>query len=555
MHFLRFWALLFALSILKPAWSQKPDLDINWEFREGAAQQLEVWLNPANRLVLEYHLQDAEILSLRLSEGRLKQELDYSYSEGILKVILPQGTDPRARVYIKYRLPWSVLEASPFVNLLNPGIALNALNMEDQSGSGSVGLIFPGPVSGAKQSIFLGLSADEELNIEIPLELQFELRDDQQLVRYFRSSEKTALNDFYLALGEFRRFDPEDFMADLQEQERAIEDQKLEQFRSQYKGVLAYISREQDRIFTREDLLELSKIEGTNRAPAFPSLNELDLNLEIARIELAILQQYFPNTWTEHWAELQFEKTPSEKWAAILKQHQAAGDSTYLFWDYLLQDYLRKQNLSWEDSSKALSRNDSLYLQKATYFLERRKSQVLQLSYRMKFSEGQMEFYTEHSDTLNPLVFNLKGEAYFKDDTLHFFQLQPLEAQDTLVVKMAESPRAIYLQKEEEGLIELIEQRPLNFLLYDLSQKDRPQLRRQALLELLENSNARLKATVVGIALDSEERELQLLALDKVKELKPEGRARIQSTIEALAAQNEDVKLKQKAAALLSSEP
>lgn len=555
MHLFRFWSLLFiCINALNLA-AQHPSIELNWDFKEGGDQYFEGWIKAQKLDSNYYYLEGAEILSLRLSEGRLKQKLDYHYDSKRLAFKLPAEADDRARVYLEYKIPWEHLERSAFVSLLEPGLVLNALNMESNQGSGKLGLVFPAPADASKQWLRLNIATADDLNIEAPLDLEFQAVEGSNLVRFYRSEEPLSMQDFYLAIGSFRRFDPEEVLADLKSQELALEDQRIENFQSKHHDLLNYIAREKDYMFTREGLLGLSEIEAATMAPIFPSLGSLDAELYQQRISLAILQEFYPDEWQFHWANWNRKALDAEKWEALLKDQYEKQDSSFLFWRFYLEDYLAQYQLAWTDTLGMQRGSDSLRLAKAKYFLKRRKSMPVQLNYRMNFREARMELYLKHRDTTQNLILEWQGEAYLKNDTLLFKRINSLKAKDTLFIAVPESPRAVYLNPDPYQLVFLAEERPLNFLLFDLSQRNKPQLRRRAMLNLLENAKPSLKATVIGLALDSEEKELQHLALDKVNELKPDGRARLQSTLEALAAQNEDVKLKQKAAALLRSEP
>lgn len=557
MHFTRFLVLLLLLSKVVPLASQAPAMEINWHYQEGQDQKIELWISPEKGLPLEYQLLDAEIISVRLSEGRLKKPLDYSYQQDRLKIRVPGPLDQRARIYVKYQIAWSEIQESPFISLLKPGLALNALNMEEESPSGIAGLLFPAPASGKAQKLSLALVCKEGLNLELPLELDIIVRDGARISRFFISEEPLQMEKFYLAIGDFRRFDPDDVLSSLEEQKEALADQKLTQFQSRHQALIDYIAQEKPRIFTRDEIKELMTLEDQGLRPFFPALLEIaGQGMNATTKELSILQRYFPAQWKFHWAELNRRRLSPSVWKSILKKHWKQGDSSAVFWQFYIENYLSDQGLSWQDTVQStLTKRQKWYLDQAEYFLHRKRPISLNLSYRMKHAQNKMAFYIEHEDTSSVLPFNLAGEAILKSDTILFTHWLWVESRDTVFVELDESPRALYLKSDSTAFIQIIEERPLNFLLFDLSQRQKPKQRRQALLALLETSNSRLLATVIGIALDSDDRELQLLALQKVNKLKPEGRQKIQSSLESLAQQNKDVKIKQKAQALLKFEP
>lgn len=555
MHFYRLTGLLLLTLLSSKGLAQSAQVRVNWFYSEGETQVFEAWLKSSEQGPQQWRLQNAQIQEVRLSEGREKQELEFLYEGDALTYTVPENSNPNHEVYLRYTISWSKLKASPFINLLGPGLVLNVLNMEDDLGNGTYGELFPAIYYGSTQDFQLALKLADDLKLSLPLELDFRVEEPGLQTLFYREELGLNMRDFYLALGDFRRFEPEDIAMDIEEQQRALEDERIDAFQGRYLDVINYVGLAADWMFTREGMLGLSGIEPSNRAPEFPRLEEVSRSLEDKRIELAIIQEFFPEQWPYHWVQFAQKRMPDSAWAQLLRSHLNAGDSGLLFWQSYLEHELHQRKLSWKDTAKTLEAKDSLLLARATYFLRRRKPLKLQVQYRMNFQEQEMRLITSSADTNLSILVELSGLAYLKADTLDWKLEDIIGPQDTLSLPIPESPRALYLNEDSSGLIIWEETRPLNFLLYDLSQRNRPQQRRAALLNLLETANPRLKATVVGIALDSGDPELQHLALDKVSELRPDGRLRLQSTLEALADQNEDVKLKQKARALLQSKP
>ena len=555
MHFYRFTSLLLLILMSAASLAQKPQVRVNWYYTEGETQVFEAWLKTYEPGNVHWRLQFAQVEVVRLAEGREKQELEFLYEGDVLTYTVPENSSPYHEVYLRYTISWSKLEASPFVNLLGPGLVLNVLNMEDGLGNGTYGELFPAIYYGSTQGFQLALKLPDDLKLNLPLELDFRVEEPGLQTLFYKIERNLNMCDFYLALGDFRRFEPEDIAMDIEDQFRTLEDERIDAFQGRYTDVINYVGRAADWMFTREGLLGLSGIAPATRAPEFPRLDEVPRSLEDKRIELAIIQEFFPEEWPYHWIQFARTRIPDSTWDLLLNEHLNKGDTGQLFWQSYLEQDLHQRKLSWADSNKVLSTQDSLWMARALYFLKRRKPLHLELNYRMNFETKEMLLLTSNPDTNLSLLAELEGFAYLKADTIHWKLASVIGPQDTLFLPLTESPRAIYLENDARGLIIWEEKRPLNFLLYDLSQRNRPLQRRAALLNLLETANPRLRATVVGIALDSGDAELQHLALDKVSELRPDGRLRLQSTLEALADQNGDVKLKQKAKSLLQTKP
>lgn len=552
MHQTAFWSILLSLFCLRQSAGQNASLELSWHYHDKDPQVFTALLHLGGKTEACYILKDAKILDLRLSEGRLKENLAYTYTNNELCLRLPAHADSRSRVFIRYQISQATLEQSPFINLLQPGLVLNALNMEGESGSGSPGLIFPAPADGSAQHLRLNLKINEELNFESPLQNSFTV-SGANWVSYFLDSE-SALNmqDFYLAIGDFRRFDTDELEQEIAAQNEAILAERVDQFEQEFENVLRYVSEKQSRIFTNDELLSLSQLPPPTSFPKFPEIKELPDNKVHKTKSLALLQHYFKDTWTQDWAAYWKGQLSEEEWTQILLNHRNQSDNSRLFWEYRLASYLAKAGKTWSDTNQALERNDSLLLSTAQYFLKRRKPLKVSIQYRLQMQENALKLYTAHGDTNLQLSTPLKGRIHYKDSVANFQIKATLTAADTLSLEIPEAPRSIYLEEDQEGLIIWEEKRPLTYLLYDLSQAPSPKLQRKALLELLETASPKLKTTVVGIALDSDEEELQLLGLSKVNELRQNGLDRLQATIQKMARESDNVKVKQKAQEVLS---
>jgi hypothetical protein len=551
MHRAPFWPILLSLLCYLQVSAQKQGLEVFWHYTPGTDQELSAYLSTDTSHETCYLLLDAEILEVRLSEGRLKESLSYRYANSELCISLDDKHDPRARIFIRYRLKKQSLEGSPFVNFLDPGLVINALNMEGEAGSGSPGLLFPSPLEGRAQRFRLNLKLDHDLNIESPLETEYRVVEDEYIAHFLLSSTALSMKDFYLAIGEFRRFDADDLEDEIAKQNEAIAAERAERFERDYKKVLYFISEKQNRIYTNESLKKLAALAPSETKPSFPKISELPGEATKLRISLALVENAFEEQWPQHWASYWQEQLDSLDWQKILRNHQAEGDSSYLFWQFRLASHLAKANLKWADTLRPQSKTDSLRLNKARYFLAQRKPLSISIRYRLQMQKQALEFYLEHGDTNLVLPLRLAGELHYEDQQKTFSINAALKAEDTITLAIEKAPRSLYLKEDPEGLLIWQEQRPLNYLLYDLSKAPSPALQRAALLELLESAAPKLKATVVGIALDSGEPDLQLLGLSKVKELNTNGLARLKSSIEDLAAEASNVKVKQKAREVL----
>lgn len=546
------------LAIITPLLSlgqSQGDLSLTYTPEEGLKAEFWYWQDVyGDSLALV--LYGAKLEELRLSQGRLKQSLDYQEIEGKLWIKLPRDLDPRSRIYLKYRYSQEALNASPFFESLDPGLIFNAYNLEEGVRSGVPGWLIP---SGEKpyENMRLGLLFPEDLEPGLPLEedYEIELQDGRRLMYYQNEISPLDLAAFYLAIGEFRRFDAEDLLEDLQEKENLLIRGKLAIFEQKYQEVLGFLSRNKSIIWTDDELAKLEGLEGQALPPSFlgEELLASYFPKEQREKQYAILSQYWQGeelleTYLKFWQE-----QLGPKWIENLNKRFEAGDSTELFWDYYSDALLSSKGLSWEDSSSAeLSKEDLGFISLLEAVKQRRKPLQLNLKYGFKSQENRLYFFISQADTTLNIRGMLSGELILKDEQKPFNEFFILGLADTLAIELSESPRTLYLNQPDHRLLRFVEtSRPLNYWLYDLSKAPSPERRRAALLKLLDIAGPNLLATVVGIDLDSGEPELQHLALSKVKDLKPNGRLRLESTLRAMAQDNSNVKLMQKAEAIV----
>lgn len=548
-----FFTLLF-LSLGLGFLHAQDQADLSLEYKEGEGVKGELWLSTdLQEKTILLRLFGAEVDEVRLSQGRLKQALNYRFSKDTLLIQIPSDLDKRSRIYIAYHYTWEQLAKSPFVELLEPGMVFNAFNLEEGARSGTPGWIIPSRL-GSYDMLKIGLLFPRELNPELPLEADYEIElDESQKLIYYRSNAPVDLSAFYLVFGDFRRFDPEDVLEDLQENEALLARSRLAQFEANFQGVLTFVSHRYGQILTDENLQTLSDLEPQVAPQGFWTEGlEKQMNLDQQNRSYSIIASFEKGDLFTTWLQYAKGLLGVEQWRQNLKKHFENGDTSQLFWSYLMEGYLEEKGLSWQDSLKvSLSENQRMHLNIAKTALKRKKPLDFKLSYRFKSSREGMEFYLEQPDSNVSISGSLDLRAVLKDtiiNTIVPFEIGTLE---TVFVPISESPRSIYISPVSSPFLRFLEERPLSYWLYDLNKAPSGGQKREALIKLLEIANPNLLATVIGIALDSGEPELQLLALSRVNDLRVDGLKRLESTLKSLAKESSNVKLMQKADSLV----
>lgn len=526
--------------------------DLSLEYQEGGSIEAEFWVQQAFGKTLELDLFQANIREVRLSQGRLKDSLSYTYDFEKLRVSLPDNLDPRSRIYIRYSYSLETIQNSPFFELLKPGIVFNLYNLEEGARSGVPGWLIPANQT-PYQELKLGLLFPQDLKPGLPLEEDYaiELKDRRKLV-YFYNEDALDLAAFYLVLGEFRRFDPEDFLEDLEEKEDFLRRGKLALFQEKYSRLLDFVAANKSLIWTDEQLENLMALEVLPDPPTFLSAESLETKYVSSHraMQNAILASHYTGKeLSDQFHQFWKATLGPQAWQENLDLALERGDTSVLFWDYYSQWQLAQRDLVWQDSINVQkSEVERHYISILAAAQKRKAPLALKVSYRLKAQESRLYFYLSQPDTSLRFSSSLKGEMLFKDEVKSFSTNFSLGEADTVFIDLEKSPLSLYLEPRENALLSFEEiGRPINYLLYDLSKAPSAEKRRSALLSLLEKAGPNLMATVVGIALDSGDPQLQQLALDKVKDLRPGGRARLESTLKAMALEQSNVKLMQKA--------
>ncbi len=548
-----FFTLLF-LSLGLGFLHAQDQADLSLEYKEGEGVKGELWLSTdLQEKTILLRLFGAEVDEVRLSQGRLKQALNYRFSKDTLLIQIPSDLDKRSRIYIAYHYTWEQLAKSPFVELLEPGMVFNAFNLEEGARSATPGWIIPSRL-GSYDMLKIGLLFPRELNPELPLEADYEIElDESQKLIYYRSNAPVDLSAFYLVFGDFRRFDPEDVLEDLQENEALLARSRLAQFEANFQGVLTFVSHRYGQILTDENLQTLSDLEPQVAPQGFWTEGlEKQMNLDQQNRSYSIIASFEKGDLFTTWLQYAKGLLGVEQWRQNLKKHFENGDTSQLFWSYLMEGYLEEKGLSWQDSLKvSLSENQRMHLSIAKTALKRKKPLDFKLSYRFKSSREGMEFYLEQPDSNVSISGSLDLRAVLKDTIINTIVPFEIGTLDTVFVPISESPRSIYISPVSSPFLRFLEERPLSYWLYDLNKAPSGGQKREALIKLLEIANPNLLATVIGIALDSGEPELQLLALSRVNDLRVDGLKRLESTLKSLAKESSNVKLMQKADSLV----
>lgn len=521
-------------------------------------------------LSTKLQLQQAQNLKIYLIKAGSRKALNFNYDGQEVSLTFSSLPHPLAQLELHYYLEKEFLETKEAWTFLEAGFLLNDFNMGENSAlQGEEGLLFP-CFSGEQHFWSLNLIVPENWEISSPFMEEYRIDLKGRVAHYFASAKAQSPASLYLAAGLFKsdkaeeileeaeeileRLETEGEIVRVREEERLIaimqnEHAKLLEFlavkreepwkQKDLEGLLE-LSKRQDELYLKHEMLP--KVAGTKKH----FLAEQRILINAAES----LEQ--ASRWQEEFYQKRFGPDYLDEYLHGLYRAQAmqAEHSWHLF----LNRYLASQNLSLADTLQladtSLTLSQREYLSTAASMYQKRKPISLSLTYQYSYPRKQMRFRLSQADSNLYAQVGLEVLAIGATDSTDTSFTSHLNLSDTLRWPLSGAPRSINvdLKKDKWNFFTLDEQRPEAYYLYDFSKSSDPQKKRKALLALLETRNANLLATVMGIAIDSGEKELQILALDKAKKLNTLGKQKLRESIKVLAEESKDVKLKQKAA-------
>jgi|GEM_PF-4638658 len=508
-------------------------------------------------------LQQAQGLKIYLTKAGSRKALNFNYDGQEISLVFSSLPHPLAQLELHYYLEKEFLEAKEAWTFLDQGFLLNDFNMgENPALRAEEGLLFP-CFSGEKHFWSLNLIVPENWEVNSPFIEEYRLDLNAKVARYFSSEKAQSPAFLYLAAGQFESNEAEEILEELEVEGEIVqvseEERLIAIMQNEHDKLLSFLAVKRGEPWSQKDLEDL--LEPTNK--------EADLYLKHKMLpgkagaknhflaEQRILVKAAESVeqasrWQEEFYQKNFGADYLDEYLHGLYQTQAmqAEHSWYLF----LNRYLAGQNLSLADTSllsdTALALNKREHLSTAAAMYVKRKPITVKLNYQYSYPRRAMQLKLSQADSNLYAEIGLELLAIAASDSTEASFTSHLNLSDTLWWPLAGAPRSINvsLKKNKWNFFTLDEHRPEAYYLYDFSKSTDSQKKRNALLALLETRNANLLATVMGIALDSGEKELQILALEKAEKLNTQGKQKLRESIKILAEESKDVKLKQKAA-------
>lgn len=467
---------------------------------------------------IDFLLYAASVTEVRVWQGRLKQKLNYSFSSNTLTV---DATGYKS-IFVTYTLN------------LNDAAHLGESSI-DQIGLGLNTKAASGITSDTRAELWFPHtgSFNYPVKINVLLPSQWTYRTSYPTSYTVENGAQTAVflespvphEAFYLLAGDFAKMQVPDLLEVVELSYAEEVEARAKDLKKQQAEFLAYAQQQN---ISDQEIYNADSIAQTITTKIYPLT--LDFYNDEANMlyQTMLLQKH--DTLVASLLLYRFlnRKTEPSIIAGELATDSFSKPQLFVWLNY----YLRKHNLSLADSSKVNlneAQRIAIHLAKAVW--ENQKLPELDLNY--KYSDNLMYVFAKKPAVQIPLALSyvLNGKRH---DTI--FNTSNATT-DTLKIASQGAPYLIYAHKEQLTPAAVHNHMPDNYWLYLLG-KGSDIEKREALSALLNTSNANLKATVIGIALDDADPRIRVKALEKAGDLTIVGQNRLKTTLINLQTQD-----------------
>lgn len=502
-------------------------------------------------------LNQPKILDLRIKEGRLKRELLYKQSSDHIKLELPADWRPSMSIYIAYELLVDSLESQGALVKGSDFLVMNPFNVNELIGSAVAGYHYP--VGNEESAQFkLNVSIPRASNIGYKADLDFVVNEKNQKSFFYKSTKKLLHKDFYLVVGEFKKFDEEDFEEDVLQFLVELSPAKIRRDRVKrtYKELLGFYQK-YDSSLDMENMVEIDSLLEIGVQPK----TKLE-NIEVSQWEASqMLVSKIDSTLGFRSLLLSFEwlkhNWTSEKYTEWIKTNYASNNlESYLedqaeylmiqwaseFYSVSFDSIIMNPNYNWKSS---LDSNAHSFVKG---FLQNKTAPIFSSSYRYLNAQSQQLVKLRMDTTTHPaypIPFRLTIQGNEEKDTVVF-------SSDTInsdiLINYKGAPKYVHLEPLGDFPFEYEERMPNSYKLYAYNQEKDEEKKREILIDLLQTDNKNLKSTLLGIAMRSENESLVLIALSESEDLDILAQKKLKANLQRLSetASSEEIRKKAK---------
>lgn len=559
---LLFLVFIFSASTFK-AQEKRPAVELSLTYFQVGDLSLKALIQPQVwETELRVILLEAKNIEAYMLRAGYREKLNFSYDGKELSFGFQTLPHPLAKIELKYSIDEQYLQSHPNWRFLTHGFVLNGARIIESAGPNlEPGFIFP-CLSDSPHHWSLNLFIPNEWNYVSPWEEEFQVQSGKQTAHYFASAKAQRSSEIYLSAGAFEGSSARRIIAELSEILPSEEERVLKTLKENQAELLAFLATKRKAEWQDEELLELLN-EAKGSEQLYLRYEMLAAN-RFSQSEFKLQQKLFLNSSksvqeASQWQEDYYRQRLGADYLDTYLHKLFTAESTIdaHSWELYLNRYLAEVSLSLKDTSKLQDTNlrtsEREYLSTARVLWHKKAKLDFHLNYLYYYPQRAMRFILSQSDTSLLASLSIRALARGAEDSSTTELGFHLGLRDTLFWSLEGAPRSmdIELIRGKWPFYSLNETRPESYYLYDFSKSKNPFKKRRALLALLETKNPNLLATVMGIALDSGDPELQFLALAKTEKLNVIGKQKLASSIKSIAEESTDVKLKQKAAEAL----
>ena len=487
-----------------------------------------------------------------LRQGRAKDTLSFKVSDENYAFRVPAAYLPGSTFSIDYQIAVDGLSRGPFLSKSAGSLLINALNSFEEESFGPGALVFPILDDQALMLEFF-LALPPGFEYQFPGETTF-IINGSNFRHYFLQSEK-PINPrrFFLLFGKGElAIAPDQKEALLESYQEFQESRQIESFRASHQSFLSFLTKKSGKLFLESDFKtlitppELNEFQGFFLLQYPPKQGLPQETLELRqRLAAALAAAQGDTARASQWFTAYYRQRFSEEWFdGILRHHYQQENWGRSLWEAYLQRFLREYRLTLSDTMLVDSANNGfsalqsaqLSLAKAAFASQRPLS--VEIKYRYSLGDSALFIIAEQLNVLQPFQLSLKAGAVNPKDSVQgqlFFNLQPA---DTAYLQLLGAPLSADVQVAEWAPLQIINRRPENYLLYELSRAADPSRKEAALEQLLQTNNLNLLATVMGLAIQTGKESLIMLALDNAGRLRERQKKRLIPSLEELTKEH-----------------
>lgn len=482
------------------------------------------------------------ISEIRLSEGRLKDTYRFDHKGDVLTIYgLDLKSGERVTLFFDYYILPDIDQQKRMLLESENLLVLNPEKLRyGRSSPRTAGSYYPTLPKDASE-LLVDISVPANHSSKLPGELEFQTdNEDGSFSHFWRSDGQIKPEDFFLMAGDFKRLQGETLEQYLVEQENKQVAFHAAQLRKSLEPALEYLNPKKQ--LNDEELINIDRISRSGLQGFYLNVEDVHGSPYSFRLEQAgFLYHYRFDTLKASLEHLKYYlQICGNHWSQdLLEQH----------WHDFDQQSSRDQKLTlhlakytWFRENSWSSQIDSVRSDRKLWqaMEQSREPPVLNLDYTFKYKERAQYIHFDQDTALAP-VYDIPVEVLTVlngDSSYSYHWLD--RASGELIFPLNSPPQYIEASfgKYFPGMV--MERRPESHYLYQLSHTDDAIEKRRALQLLFETDNPNLFATILGIAMRDDDRELRAAALNRVDQVNETGLMKLRATIAELSENDPD---------------